>query len=286
MFSCEHTGVPTVRYAVEHMIKNISTLALASVIAVAGCASPADIENVPVGAEVEVIRQDGGVVRGMLAERDERTVKVDVGSTSRSVPREQIAEVRVVDNAQPAPLPAAAKFREFTLPEGTKLVVRLDSAVGSDTSRVEDRVEAILSEAVVVDGIDVLPAGSVVRGEVAAVQPAGKVKGRASLALRFTSISVAGRDEVSAIVARTSLVAPATKGEDAAKIGIPAAGGAIIGGIIGGKKGAAIGTAVGGGGGAAVVLSTSGDEIRLARGAVLTLTLDQAIEVRVPITKS
>jgi len=37
---------------------------------------------------------------------------------------------------------------------------------------------------------------------------------------------------------------------------------------------------------AAVVLSTSGDEIRLARGALLTRPIDQAIEVRVSITKS
>jgi hypothetical protein len=223
------------------------------------------------------------VVRGTLAERDERAVKVDAGSTSRFVPRDEIAEVRVVDEAKPTPLPSIAKFREFTLPEGTKLVVRLDSAVASDTSRAEDPVEAILSDAVVVNGIDVLPAGSVVRGEVAAAQPAGKVKGRASLALRFTSIAVAGRDERFAIVARTDMRAPATKGEDAVKIGIPAAGGAIVGGIIGGKKGAAIGTAIGGGGGTAVVLSTSGEEIRLTRGAALTLSLDQAIEVRVPL---
>jgi hypothetical protein len=167
---------------------------------------------VPVGSEVEVIRQDGGVVRGTLAERDERTVKVGVGSAGRSVPRNQIAEVRVVDAAKPTPLPPIARFREFTLPEGTKLAVRLDSAVGSDTSRVEDPVEATLSHAVVVDGVDVFPAGSV-------------VKGRASLALRFTSVSVAGRDERSAIMARTAMQAQATKGEDAAKIGIPAAGG-------------------------------------------------------------
>jgi hypothetical protein len=226
------------------------------------------------------------VVRGTLAARDEGTVKVDAGPTSRSIPRNEIAELRVVDPVKPTPLPAVAKFRELTLPEGTKLAVRLGSAVGSDTSRVEDPVEATLSEAVVVDGIDVFPVGSVVKGEVAAVQPAGKVKGRASLALRFTSIAVTGRDEPSAIVARTSLQASSTKGEDAAKIGIPAAGGAIVGGIIGGKKGAAIGTAVGGGAGTAVVLSTTGDEIRLARGAALTLTIERAIDVRVPITRS
>jgi hypothetical protein len=35
-----------------------------------------------------------------------------------------------------------------------------------------------------------------------------------------------------------------------------------------------------------VVLSTPGREIRLPRGTVLTLPLDQAIDVRVPIDKS
>jgi hypothetical protein len=262
------------------------TVTLATVIATAGCKSSPDVEKVPVGTEVEVVRQDGGVLRGTLAARDEKTVKVDVGATKRSVPRDQIANLRVVDNAKPAPLPPAARFRELTLPEGTKLVMRLESAVGSDTSRVEDPIEAILSDAVMLDGVDILPAGSTVKGEVAAVQPAGKVKGRASLALRFTSISVPGRDEQVTIVARKNFLAPATKGEDAAKIGIPAAGGAIIGGILGGKKGAGIGTAVGGGGGAAVVLATAGDEIALARGAVLTLSIEEAIDVRIPITKS
>jgi len=268
------------------MMKIFSTLALASVVAAGGCASPPDVDKIPVGTEVEVIRQDGGVVRGTLAGRDEQTVKLDTETASRSVSRDQIADVRVVDSANPDVLPPAATFREFTLPAGTTLVVRLESAVASDTSRVEDPVEAVLSDAVVVDGIDVLPTGSLVRGEVAAVQPAGKVRGRASLALRFTSVSVEGREDRSAISASTDLLAPATKGEDAAKIGIPAAGGAIIGGILGGKKGAAIGTAVGGGGGAAVVLSTSGEEVRLARGAVLTLPLEQAVEVRVPLPKS
>jgi hypothetical protein len=112
------------------------------------------------------------------------------------------------------------------------------------------------------------------------------VKGRASLALRFTSVDVGGRGERYPIAARVNLRAPATTGEDAAKIGIPAAGGAIIGGLMGGKKGAAIGTAVGGGAGAAVVLTTPGHDIRLPGGAPLSLRLDRDVDVRVPINKS
>ena len=268
------------------MMKLLPTFALALMIAGAGCASRVDLEDVPVGTEVAVTRHDGGVVRGTLAARDDKAVKVTVGPASRSVPLDQIDDVQLVDEATPVVLPAIATFREFTLPEGTTLAVRLDSPVGSDSSRVEDSVEATLTDAVVVEGAEVLPAGSVVRGTVAAVEPAGKVKGRASLALQFSSISVAGRDERYPIAARMAMLAPATKGEDAAKIGIPAAGGAIIGAIIGGKKGAAIGTAIGGGAGATVVLTTHGDEIRLPVGTMLALPLDQALDVRVPIDRS
>jgi hypothetical protein len=269
----------------ERIMKKILVLfACSTVVGFVGCARPADVETVPVGAEVQIVRQDGAVVRGTLTGRDERTVKVDVGKTSRTVPRDQISEVRVVDPARPLPLPRTARFREFTVPEGTVLNMRLGTTVASDTSRVEDPVEATLTSAVIVDGIEVLPAGSVVRGEVAAVEPAGKVKGRASLALRFTSVTVESRDERTAIVARHEYLAAATKGKDAMKIGIPAAGGAIIGAIVGGKKGAAIGGAVGGGGGTAVVLATSGDEVRLPSGTVTTATTDQPSEVRVPIS--
>jgi hypothetical protein len=266
--------------------KALPALALVLSVTAGGCADRVDVEAVPVGTAVDVTRQDGGVVRGTLVARDAKTVKVKTGTASRTVARDQIADVRLVDAAAPAVLPAIAKFREFTLPEGTVLAVRLDSALGSDSSRVEDRVDATLTEAVIVDGTEVLPVNSVVRGDVAAVEAAGNVKGRASLALRFTSVSVPRGGARYPIAARVDLLAPATKAKDAAKIGIPAAGGAIIGGLIGGKKGAAIGTAVGGGAGAAVVLTTPGQEIRLPAGAPLSLRLDGEVDVRVPINKS
>jgi hypothetical protein len=112
------------------------------------------------------------------------------------------------------------------------------------------------------------------------------VKGRASLAVRFTSIDVADHGAQYPIEAAFAQEAASTKGSDAKKIGGGAAGGAVIGAIIGGGKGAAIGAAVGGGAGTAVVLSTSGDEVRLPRGTNLTLKLGQAVEARVPIKKS
>jgi hypothetical protein len=56
-------------------------------------------------------------------------------------------------------------------------------------------------------------------------------------------------------------------------IGLPAAGGAIVGGLVGGKKGAGIGALTGGGAGTAVVLSTRGRDVRVGRGATLRVRL-------------
>lgn len=183
--------------------------------------------------------------------------------------------------AAPAP-PPAPRFRELTLPVGTELPLTLDSALASDTTSVEDPVRASLRRDVVIDERVVLPAGTDVRGVVTGVRRSAKVKGRASLAFRFHTLTVA--DEAYDIRASSvSRQAAGTKKKDATKIGIGAGAGAVIGGIVGGGKGAAVGTAVGGGAGTGVVLATRGDEVRLAAGTPVTVTLRDALTVRVPV---
>lgn len=73
----------------------------------------------------------------------------------------------------------------------------------------------------------------------------------------------------------------AARQEDALEIGGAAAGGAIIGALVGGEKGALIGGAAGGDGGTAVVLSTRGKEVHVPKGARLTLRLSAPLTVRV-----
>jgi hypothetical protein len=250
-----------------------------------GCARRVDLEQVPIGTPVEVTRQDGGVVRGTLTARDDRAVRMKVGPKTHSIPRDQIAGVQLVNGDAPAVLLASAKFREFTVPEGTVLTAHLDSAMASDTNRIDDPIAATLTEPLLIDGVEILPAGSIVTGAVSSVEASGKVTGRASLVLRFRSIAIAGRGETYPLSASLHYRAASTKGDDAKTIGIPAGVGAVIGAIVGGGKGAGIGAAIGGGAGAAVVLTTSGDEVRLARGTAVSLTLDQAADVRVPIKR-
>jgi hypothetical protein len=184
--------------------------------------------------------------------------------------------------ADVTPAARTTTVREITLPAGTSLPIVLDTAVASDASRVEEAVQAHLSRAVLMNGVAVLAEGSRVSGVVTDATRAGKVKGRAHVAMRFTTLVPRGEEERYQIrTAAISRMAPATKKKDALEIGAPAAGGAIIGAIVGGKKGAAIGGAAGGGAGTAVVLATRGKEVQLPKGAALTLKLSEPLTMRI-----
>lgn len=179
--------------------------------------------------------------------------------------------------------PAAPTFDEVTVPAGTELSLVLDTPVASDASRIEAPVRAHLAKTVSVNGIGAIPLGSVVAGSITDVERAGKVKGLAHIAFRFHELTRTDDGERYRIeTSSVSRTARATKRTDAAKVGGGALGGAIVGGIVGGKKGAAIGTGVGAGAGGAVVMSTRGEEVRLGRGATVSVRLSQAITIRVP----
>lgn len=178
-----------------------------------------------------------------------------------------------------AAAPPVPEYREITVPAGTRLSIELRSALASDTSQVEDPVRGVLRQAVTVDGADALPAGTVVGGSVTEAQRAAKVKGRARLALRFTSITLDDAEQPMA-TDRIAREAAGTKKQDAAKVGIGAGAGALVGAIAGGKKGALVGGAVGAGAGTGVVLATRGDEVTLGAGTVVTTTLREPLVVR------
>jgi hypothetical protein len=187
------------------------------------------------------------------------------------------------DGSVTPPTKSEEAYREVTLPAGTVLPLELSSAVASDSSHVEDPVRATLRRAITIDGTPVLPAGTIVTGHVTAADRSARVKGRARVAFRFSRIDLPGHGGPMAIRTGTvTRVAPATKKQDAAKIGAGAAGGAIVGGIIGGGDGAAKGAAVGGGAGTAVVLATRGKEVRLGAGAPVSVELAAPLTVRVP----
>jgi hypothetical protein len=269
--------------------------------------------SIPTGSQVSVEKSDGVKVEGKLVEvtRDRVIVEQPTGQRT-TVSRGDISAIRTAgmpaasagaaDNprsAEAAPVGSTGtasgsessnpirkmfggeKFREVTIPAGTVLPVDLETSVGSDISRPEQPVRGDLRRAVTVNGVQVLPAGAAVYGHVTTARRPGRVKGRGLIAMRFSEIDTpGGRERMS--TATVSRMAPATKEKDALEILAPAAGGAVVGRVVGGKKGAAEGALIGGGAGTAYVLTTRGKEIRLGKGARLAVRLTQPLTVRVP----
>ena len=284
-----------------------------------GCART-DAREIPSGTDVTVQKKDGASLSGRLVEvNTEQVVIESKDGVKLSVPRSLVESVKPAAAAAerrdaqaktatattgaapaaPAPPEAAAvptpddsgqrtaktsEFREVTVPAGTVLRVTLETPVASDTSRVEDAVRATLRTPVTADGVQALPVGTGVLGHVTSAQRSAKVKGRASIGVRFNTIDVPGAGGREAIRTGTIVrVAPATKKKDATKIGIGAGAGAVIGGIVGGGSGAAKGAAIGGGAGTGAVLATRGDEVRLPTGTALSVRLTAPLTVRVPM---
>jgi len=179
----------------------------------------------------------------------------------------------------PAPPPVPV-VREITIPDGTTLRLDLATPLDSATSRVEDVVRATLREAVKVNGETVVPTGAELTGTVTEVAGSGRVKGRARIAYRFTSLRL-GKERHAIQTASIVHEAEATKGEDAKKIGIGAGIGAAVGAIVGGGSGAAKGAAIGGAGGTGVVLATKGKEVRLGAGANVSTRITAPVTVQI-----
>jgi hypothetical protein len=150
------------------------------------------------------------------------------------------------------------------------------STLASNTSKVEDLVRGAIAKPVVISGYTALPKGAELRGSVIEVRQSGRVKGKASLQLRFDRITVA--DETHRIQAARVTFDPNDKrSDDVKKGGLGAGVGAAVGAIAGGGQGAAIGALAGGAG---AVLATKGHEIEVVAGTVVTVLLQEALTVR------
>jgi hypothetical protein len=191
-----------------------------------------------------------------------------------------IEPARPVVEPDPAPVkasidPPVPEYEDLVLPTESVIGLRMQTAVSSETARVEDSVVALVTRDVKVGDHVAIPSGSEARGEVTLVERGGKVKDRARLGVRFTSIVLADGMRVPISTETIYREGDAPGRESTTKIGGGAIGGAIIGGILGGAKGAAIGGAIGGGAGGAAVMAGGRNPAVLSQGAPVTIRLQQ-----------
>jgi len=186
------------------------------------------------------------------------------------------------NSADPRLLPGTARVTQptssnaantaWTIPTGSKIVIRLIDGVNSEKNKVGDQFIAVLDESVYQGGIEVIPRGADVRGRVANVNDAGRVAGSAQLGLELSQIIVNGIP-YSMTTSEYEEVGEGRGTQTAKRVGGGAAVGAVIGAIAGGKKGAAIGAGVGGGGATAVQVMTKGEKLNIPSETKLEFTL-------------
>jgi hypothetical protein len=199
----------------------------------------------------------------------------------------------------PAPSPIARNsgIDQVVLPAETTIPLVLKNIINSRTAYPGEAIYCTTIFPITVGNRIVIPVGTYVKGEVTAVKRPGRLKGKAQLGLRFTTLTLpngtthALRATLSGFGAtgnegfsreESKINGESSKGKDAGRVAQTTVAGAEIGTIVGASsgnaaKGLGIGSAAGAAGGLISVLASRGKEIVLPAGTNLELQLNQSL---------
>jgi hypothetical protein len=196
--------------------------------------------------------------------------------------------------ASPAPAvpPTSSSQRaKIEVPGGTHIPLVLHNAISTRSARPGDPVYFETLFPIMVNGQVAIPAGSYVSGEVTEAKRPGRVKGRAQLMLKLTTMilpnaymvnlnaspSNAGTGGGETVNGEGAIVGDSDKASDAGTIAKTTAAGAGIGGLARGGEGAGIGAGIGAVAGLAAVLLSRGPEAELPRGSTVEVVTNRSI---------
>ncbi len=219
------------------------------------------------------------------SESERAPVLAESPSSARPEPPISLTPIeppRITDNqpSRSAELPGP-QYEELVVAADSVIGLEIESPVTSERARVEDQIVARVTRDVRVGDRVAIPAGSRAHGEVTLVERGGRLRDRARLGVRFTSVVLADGTRIPLRTETIYREGDAPGGESAAKISGGAIGGAIIGGILGGAKGAAIGGSVGAGAGSAAVLAGGRNPATLSAGSPVTVRVEEPATVTV-----
>jgi hypothetical protein len=214
--------------------------------------------------------------------REQAPPSTPAAAPERTLTPPAIETARPIDPEPVRPAaPPEPKYVDLVIPREAVIGLQVETPVTTETARVEDQVVAHVTRDVKVGDRVAVPSGAKAQGEVTLVERGGKVKDRARLGVRFTSIVLADGTRVPIETDTIYREGEGQGTQSAAKIGGGAIGGAIIGGIIGGAKGAAIGGSVGAGAGTAAVMAGGRNAATLSSGSPVTVRLQEPATVSV-----
>lgn len=197
-------------------------------------------------------------------------------------------------------VPVPGWARDFYMPEGTEVKLRLHTAIDTKINQRGDRLICTVDEPLSLEGLQVIPAGARVHGRISDLQKPSRFPSRSGkLVIAFESIEVPGGGIVQISGSLWDLYEPDEYANDdkppdvdigqegQIKAGGPRkvkrigslVGGAGAGAAAGGVTGAAIGVAVGAG---VAFLWFKGKHVQLPAGTGIIMRVDRGVTVSVP----
>lgn len=152
----------------------------------------------------------------------------------------------------------------YRLPEGTRILLKMDVELSSRVATVNDTFTAAIARPVMIHDVVVLPVGTAVEGRVVGVERAAGARQAGRLDIVFESMRTANSKPVRIEGSMTKELVP----DSSAKLNaMSVLGGGVIGGAIGAllrsASGALIGAGVGAGAGMGIALLKKGKEVRI-----------------------
>jgi type IV secretion system protein VirB10 len=193
--------------------------------------------------------------------------------------------------------PGNPDIKQMVVPAGTQVLLNLKSPITTKSARVGDGVYCQTSFPVTQDNVTVIPAGTYVKGQIAEVKRAGRIKGRAEILFHFTTLifpngytidipgslgNEPGAQNSEVADKEGTVKANGQKAKDAGTVAKTGATGAVVGAVaartgtgagIGGLAGAAVGLGE--------VLFTRGQDVRIEQGTSLEMVLQRPLTVDV-----
>jgi hypothetical protein len=164
------------------------------------------------------------------------------------------------------------------VPVGSLLRVRINEGVDSKHTVPGTVLDGVVLSDVVAGGSIAIPRGASVQGTVVDVHKAGDYKGKGTVSLRLTQVTLGGKIYPVVSDAWTQQGADKTGQTVSNTVGLSAVG-AMIGAVAGGGVGAAIGAGVGGVAGLGVSGASGRGEAVIPSEAILNFRLVQPVEL-------
>jgi hypothetical protein len=191
---------------------------------------------------------------------------------------------------------------QMVVPAGTQVLLYLKSPITTKSAHVGDGVYCQTSFPVTQDNVTVIPAGTYVKGQIAEVKRAGRIKGCAEILFHFTTLifpngytidlpgaleNEPGAQNHEVADKEGTVKANGQKAKDAGTVAKTGATGAVVGAVAARSgTGAGIGGLAGAAVGLGEVLFTRGQDVRIEQGTALEMVLQRSLSVDVMHTNS